>query len=283
MAFMNKFSISENQNTPDDFPKILYKYRRWDDLYHKRILENNELYLSSPKHFNDPFDCRIPEDYYLLNTTDLKNEYIEKILTEQPNNSEYEINELKDKQNYIRIYNYLNSDISKVQKEMSERWFKLQDLHFGILSMSTIWDNILMWGHYANCHKGFCIGLYEKNLRESNAFGRGGIVNYQNEFPKINPLDDIIEKSFTQTHFKALNWQYESEFRLTKTIFPEVPTETDRIVNFKDDTIAEIILGLNISKDDEQTIIEIARKRKIKIYKTYKKVLEFKLDRYEIK
>ena len=81
---MKKFSISENQSPPDDFPPILYKYRRWDDLYHKRILENNELYLSSPKHFNDPFDCRIPEDYYLLNNDDLKNQYIEKLLSEQP-------------------------------------------------------------------------------------------------------------------------------------------------------------------------------------------------------
>lgn len=151
-----------------------------------------------------------------------------------------------------------------------------------VLSLSTIWDNILMWGHYANCHKGFCIGLYEKNLRESNNFGKGGPVIYQDEFPLISPLDNILEKSFTQTHFKALNWQYELEFRLTKTYFPEIPTKKDRIVNFKDDSIAEIILGLNISKEDETSLKDIAHERKIKLYKTIMIPNKFKLDRYEI-
>jgi hypothetical protein len=41
-------------------PKIIYKYRNWSDKHHKNVLKKNELYMSSPEEFNDPFDCRIP-------------------------------------------------------------------------------------------------------------------------------------------------------------------------------------------------------------------------------
>ena len=36
------------------YPKIIYKYRTWDNKYDKDILRKNQLYLSSPKRFNDP-------------------------------------------------------------------------------------------------------------------------------------------------------------------------------------------------------------------------------------
>ncbi len=53
---------------PEDFPKILYKFRYFDEKgYHLRILTDNEIFFASPKLFNDPFDCRIPVRYDLGN------------------------------------------------------------------------------------------------------------------------------------------------------------------------------------------------------------------------
>src|ERR1700754_1158337 len=60
-----------------DFPPIVYKYRTWTDINHQRMLRNNELYLSSPADFNDPFDCRIPVNYLLLDTRKKIEEYID--------------------------------------------------------------------------------------------------------------------------------------------------------------------------------------------------------------
>ncbi len=42
----------------DKIPEKLYLYRDWNE-YTKEIFKYNELYLSSPIDFNDPFDCRI--------------------------------------------------------------------------------------------------------------------------------------------------------------------------------------------------------------------------------
>jgi hypothetical protein len=277
---MENFKISENQNPPQDFPKILYKYRNWEYDFHKRILENNELYLSSPKNFNDPFDCRIEENFYSLNNDELITEYIEKI---QKDNSDYFIsNKISVEKDFMRILSMLKSDISKVHTDMNRKLFEMQDIHYGVLSMSTLWDSILMWGHYANKHKGFCVGFYEEKLRSTNKFGKGGLVQYVNKFPKINPLSPLVEKALIQTHYKAKEWEYEKEFRMTKTFFPKIPNDNDRTVNLSNDCIAEVILGLNITKEHELIIMEIARKKNIPIYKINKENFKFKLERFEL-
>ena len=56
-------------------PEKVYKYREWRNGSHKNLLLYNELYLASPKDFNDPFDCRIPPNYIDL-TKKEKNDYI---------------------------------------------------------------------------------------------------------------------------------------------------------------------------------------------------------------
>ena len=60
-------------------PEIVYKYRDWKTDLHKRLLLNNEIYLSSPKDFNDPFDCRITENYNLF-TPEEEEKYINELL-----------------------------------------------------------------------------------------------------------------------------------------------------------------------------------------------------------
>lgn len=42
------------------YPDIIYKYRYWDDDFHKRLLTDNKIFFASPILFNDPFDCTVP-------------------------------------------------------------------------------------------------------------------------------------------------------------------------------------------------------------------------------
>ena len=46
-----------------DYPPILYKYRDWENDYHKEVLTNGTLYLASPSSFEDIKDCNVPEKY----------------------------------------------------------------------------------------------------------------------------------------------------------------------------------------------------------------------------
>lgn len=49
---------------------MLYKFRDWKCDYHKKVLSNQELFFSSMRDFNDPFDSDIRINYEDLSITD---------------------------------------------------------------------------------------------------------------------------------------------------------------------------------------------------------------------
>ena len=52
-----------------ELPRILYKYRRFDDEGRSlNIIRNGELWHTSVSKLNDPFDCAIP---YTLGVSEL--------------------------------------------------------------------------------------------------------------------------------------------------------------------------------------------------------------------
>jgi hypothetical protein len=262
-------------------PKIVYKYRNWVNQKHKDLLINNEIFLSGPQSFNDPFDCRIPTNFYLLDSEDkikrfVDNKTIEhfEVLNREGRNIEEEIRKLEKR---------LTEDLSGFQKESENILYNTQDKNYGILSLSKRWDSILMWSHYSDCHKGYCVGFNEIKLRMSGSFGKGGDVFYSDDFPQISPFDDdLMENSFTETHYKALDWQYEQEYRLTKLFYPEAPKTEDRIVNIPHDVFEEVYLGLNMDDQHKSEIIEIAKLKNIKVYQVVKIPFKFTLGRIEI-
>lgn len=261
---------------PKDYPETLYKYRSWSNEYHRKIISENQLYLASPKDFNDPIDCRIGNNYSLLDSDEKITEYAEIITTRHWDKVvQMGLDPNKEKE---RIINELKTDLNSVQKGDDENTFKMQDKHFGVLSMSARFDSILMWSHYADFHKGFCVGFDETKMRESNLFGKGGPVTYDNEFPKIDPRNNRTpEKSFLQTHYKAKDWNYEEEYRLTKLFFPGEPTQDDRIVTVPNDFITEVIIGLKTPNEHKDEIMEVCNRKQIPVYQIEQIPFEFKL------
>lgn len=271
---------------PEDYPKIIYKYRNWTEEYHKDILLKNNLFMASPEYFNDPFDCRIPINYRLLDTA----EKIEKYAIEFVNrNRQFLVSKrvnLKDEIERIKI-DYTNN-IEQIQTNYENILFAGQNKHYGVLSLSKRWDSILMWSHYAENHRGFCVGFWEEKLRESGKFGSGGPVNYDptNVYPNIDPLakdhgNRMIDK-FKETHTKAFDWRYEEEYRINKLFYPNEPTIQDRTINISDDFFSDITIGLMTPVEHRNEIIKLARKKGIRIYQAKKIALKFEIAREEI-
>ena len=151
------------------------------------------------------------------------------------------------------------------------------------MSFSTKWDISLLWSHYANNHEGFCVGLKEEWLRESEKFGTGGLVNYQINYPKIDPTDeDMMTNMFVETHTKSKEWEYEGEFRLTKIFYPSVPSKAERKVKYDKEALAEIYFGLNMSQIDKDQILSSLPTRDLKIFQIIKKPFQFSLDRVRV-
>jgi hypothetical protein len=266
-----------------NYPKVIYKYRDWKDEYHKNVLLKNQLYLSSPKQFNDPFDCRIPTDYTSLNTLEKKEEYTKGYIRRH---HAYFIDQGINPSDEYKIKLKELENIEEYQRKYEEDlFFPSQDIHYGVLSMSAIWDSKLLWAHYADSYKGVCYGFNEEKMRNSGLFGKGGNVLYYDDdkFPFIDPNDeDIMKKGFIETHSKSIDWKYEQEYRLSKLFYPEAPSNDDRIKEIPNDFFTDITLGIMIAKEDRKEIIELAKSKKIKVYQSIKVPLSFKIERYEV-
>ena len=258
---------------------IVYKYRNWQNQFHKKTLYKNEIYLSKPSEFNDPFDCRIPTNYFLISDENLEN-FIGLIL----NSTQPYLTDLDTINSEKQMLRDRFADRSNFQLKSENIEFDLLNNHSGVFCVSYKWNSLLMWSHYANCHKGFCIGYYEEDLRNSRLFGRGGPVNYDKVYPAIKPnpaptKNDIMLDYFTKTHTKSIEWEYEMEYRFLTTSFPE---ELNRLVKLPEFCIAEIILGVSISDQDKKEILIETERRKIKTFQALKVPFKFELDRVKI-
>lgn len=260
------------------YPEIVYKYRAWDG-YGKNLLTDFELYLASPKDFNDPFDCKIPTNYKLLNDQE-RIKFVDELVERHKQSL---LQKGIDPEIEKKRLHYKISDIDKFQKDYELISFEENDKRYGVLSFATNWDNILMWSHYGGFHNGYCVGLDCRQLINLNLFGSGGGMQYSsmNEYPKIHPFDkkDNIETIFKNTHYKALNWSYEEEYRFTKFFYPEEPEVEDRKIKISPNIVSDVTIGLRTPEDHKEEIIKICKENGIKVFQAKQVEFRFKLDR----
>jgi hypothetical protein len=275
-------------NNSADYPEIVYKYRNWRQQFQKDVLEKNHLFLTSPLYFNDPFDCRIPKNFLSLDTPEKIEEYANEVVKRLSENiiQMGKNVELERK----KIISDLTDNLEDFHEGNAKYRYSQQDKYYGVLSLSTEWNSILMWSHYGDFHKGVCYGFWENKLRESDLFGKGGLViyNQKNDYPSISPLhENNIINGFTETHIKAYEWQYENEYRLFKLLFPETstdkpPSDKERVRKIPDSFFAEIILGISMPEPHKSEIIKIAEQKNIKVFQAKKNPQKFEITRTEI-
>lgn len=138
----------------------------------------------------------------------------------------------------------------------------------GIYSLSkpqkgeTFPCNELLWAHYANSHKGFCIEydleILSKNMPQGMDLSNVIDVAYKNQRPKVSEYDDesqVQEKVFGT---KSVAWEYENEVRLVFEKFGE------KVIS--KNAITAVYFGLRISLEDRRDIINRLSGRDINFY-----------------
>ncbi len=267
------------------YPTVVYKYRNWLEPLHRNVLFKNELYLSSPKDFNDPFDCRIPANFYLLDDDSKKEKYISRIINNNRDTFLQQGHSLDTL--YSQCMTRLKENIKEEQAKNEKNHFEQQDERYGIISFGTRWSINLMWAHYANCHSGFCVGFKEPYMSSGKIGGMGGQVSYPKEFPKVDPNEEYINDEefmksvFRETHTKEKRWGYEKEYRVVK-YFEGGATTNERIVKIDDSAFESISLGLWFPESEIQCVLNLAKEKQIPVYKMQKRQLSFKLYRRKI-
>lgn len=162
---------------------------------------------------------------------------------------------------------------SKYSKEYHENFIKNINKEIGIFSLSENNSNILMWSHYADSHKGYCVGLDYNILLK--IVGSIGPVTYSDKFPKLSilpksPVEDFMKLLTT----KSNDWEYEKEVRI---IMRFKARETIRI---PDDCIREVILGHKMEENHKKEIIDLIKTKStpIEIFQATMNGEKFKLD-----
>lgn len=226
-----------------------------------RILTNTRFYLGSPQYFNDLFEGEfaIVSLKEMPDSDVLKNYCI-------PRNINF---------NSIKL-DELNSQIKK------EIRTQLQS-QFGISCFTASPNNQLMWAHYAESLKGFCIQFDEdilieqiKNytlLDESISICK---VSYSDVLPKVmyEFLNGNIQYYFEDSelyHFKNKAWEYEQE----KRIIWRIPDHfKSREIAFDASSIKKVIVGEMMSNENQDFLCNLIRQNKnlshVEIYETEK-------------
>jgi len=189
------------------------------------LLVNRELWFAKPSTFNDPFECIIDLDYIFSK---------------------------------VKIFDENDKKIAKtlINKSLNNT---------GICSFSRTRKNQLMWSHYADEHRGFCIGFDSYGLATQEIGALSQPVDYS-----INlPYEDIIESLQSNGSVnkeqamsdlfsccllpiigtKYSNWKYEKEIRLVKTKYGAS--------SFKPSAVRSIAFGLRMEERDRNTLKQL--------------------------
>lgn len=229
----------------------LFKYRKFDKSCLELLL-NRELWFASPVTLNDPFEAESSID-----------EVLEAVWALKP----IPIAKRKDFENMLR----------------------LQLSSTGICSFSKTRKNQLMWSHYADEHKGVCIGFKEHMIRSEDSNIYPIDVTYQAEYPfkeiikrinyferirEMNNLDNIagdILLSILGT--KYTSWKYERERRLV-SVRPFA-------YKFEPEAVNSIAFGLRMPERDRVTLLNLlsgSEWNHVKWYQSKKSATKYALE-----
>ncbi len=229
-------------------PRHLYKYRSLSTKkdkenqktireYTSRILTHNEIYFAKPSEFNDPFDC----GFHISCEGDFQR-HRNKLKELNPALSEKEIDDLTHKQ--------LEPDFINKTEQAFNDTIRHETDKCGIFTMSAKRDNLLMWSHYADHHRGICLEFETTN---GKLFGCDLLkVDYPLLYPNFSVYDeadlDWVRKYIST---KSEDWYYEKEWRI---LYHETGTQT-----YLTEELSGVILGARISEKNEENE-ELVRK-----------------------
>jgi hypothetical protein len=215
---------------------LLYKYRSFDSYGLKEIFTKRELFFSKPSRFNDPFDCR--PNFTINPGADLKK------ITDKLGILEHRPIGLEDKELFSLLEKaYIKEMNSRIDNQ-------------AILSLSKVWDRILMWSHYSQNHTGLCLG-FDFSTSKNHFFSNSWEVDYDNQNlrPEIK-LDDCLKQGKERGNYflnkkllsKHQDWTYENEVRC---IAMQVDKQMEGVQSFEAECIKEVILGVLVSEENE--------------------------------
>jgi hypothetical protein len=229
------------------FPELthLYKYYTYNH-YSLSAPARRKIWFSKPASFNDPFDLDIDfVDRVTLNDF----LYMINELRKQPGISKEMLADLA----VTEVSACNNPDLHAFYESWraANRKFSEDRKGYGVFCLTERNDHVLMWSHYADNHKGFCIEFIRSPHNQLGDIEMTCPVRYRCDYPRPVPFSEEGRRTLFDYVFltKAKDWEYEREWRLVNEEGNiELPLPGD---------VSSVIFGLRMPEPQRETIRHI--------------------------
>jgi Protein of unknown function (DUF2971) len=241
-------------------PKRLYKFRS-ASLQDITNLSAGKLWFSSPARFNDPFDCA-----YDVKLTEFSRDDCITLLDRASNG----------KCNATTLASYPDEFLKQeVRRGLETVISNGLGAVGGVCCFSATLTDLLLWGHYANGHQGFCLEfdtttdpLFQtiKQVRYSDAIPTVSVEMFKTE--DFKPALDLLLT-------KAECWDYEQEWRV-------LHAQAELLFGYQRSSLTGVYFGAKMPEDQALMISALLETSDAKKYQMRLSKSRFELVPEEI-
>lgn len=184
------------------------------------------------------------------------------------------VSRLDDLNDPFELSPYLRFRDSKVRKRFHDVRKAISKKH-GLLCFSGSWSEPLLWGHYADKHKGIAIGFEISNYEILK-------VEYVGKRVKLELTNDLQENErlFLNTLGRAKyeKWTYENEYRLWARLEDCTMIDGQYFIQFGNSLkVKEIVLGCKYDNSEEY-ILKLSKDLGVKVIPSRMAWGEYKMN-----
>jgi len=201
------------------------------------VLVSNRLFFTDPSEFNDPFEM-VPALFKRKVFQRVK-ETSKKISSET-----------------------MNRVLLEVWEEHKDRYKK-----WGVCCFTESVDDIVMWSHYGDKHKGVCL-VFDTSYKFFKGVGK---VRYVPERPSMPMFRKDPQRILEIMLCKLELWSYEKEWRLFRR-------HRNRSYVFPKSSLIGIVFGCRCSPEDKDLILRMTQGRNLEYLDARMSPYEYKLE-----
>ncbi|WP_166256381.1 DUF2971 domain-containing protein [Marinobacter salicampi] len=122
-----------------------------------------------------------------------------------------------------------------------------------LCSFASSVSNLLMWSHYGDSHRGYCLEFDARTL----PIGFAHKVRYTKDYPVAPFPPDEDARNLRPALIKSPEWEYEGEYRTLFTPSNDFKIPNDgQSLHLTSESLTGIYFGVNTAADDKERIIE---------------------------
>ncbi len=241
-------------------PPRLFKYVGQRGV---KILQTKTLRFTRPSLLNDPFEAR-PFLETMGGEADwlpIVKAKIPVVLDETLSSLPAQVRQILSRDALLQQMHAQEPVVLEIMKHvtaqslpiMTADFYKNADAMLGILSLTERPNDLLMWSHYGDFHRGMVLefdashAFFNRRRGPDDEFYHLRQVVYSRRRPKVNLLCTEFAELFLT---KSLAWEYEAEWRMMSPIqdCKEV-SPMMHVQNFPPECLRTVIFGANSSRE----------------------------------